>query len=220
MRVFYSVGIVLTLLLCGAAPAGSRAAGGRLSGDYVEARTASVFAGACHYNSELTTAGRDAIAAWNVTSGNWEGIDLAGVRALAIVSSDANLSDATSARRSQLIVDTSASDAQAAAMVKAVKSRYAAMLGRVIVVIRAPVGFSHDGHAYSVTSPGTATIHVERMPDDLCCRMPQLVWHEPLVLLAGRKVGYTTRAEYAGGAVGEAWQRRGENSAFYGAFSF
>jgi hypothetical protein len=38
-----------------------------LRGDYVEVRTASVFAGACHYNGEVVTTGRDAIMAWNVT---------------------------------------------------------------------------------------------------------------------------------------------------------
>ncbi len=36
-----------------------------LTGDYVEARTASVFAGACHFNGEVVTTGRDAVMAWN-----------------------------------------------------------------------------------------------------------------------------------------------------------
>ena len=34
-----------------------------LRGDYVEVRTASVFAGACHYNGEVVTTGRDAMMA-------------------------------------------------------------------------------------------------------------------------------------------------------------
>ena len=51
-----------------------------LRGDYVEVRTASVFAGACHYNGEVVTTGRDAMMAWNVTSGKWQGVELAGVR--------------------------------------------------------------------------------------------------------------------------------------------
>ena len=49
-----------------------------LRGDYVEVRTASVFAGACHYNGEVVTTGRDAMMAWNVTSGKWQGVDLSG----------------------------------------------------------------------------------------------------------------------------------------------
>src|SRR5215216_805781 len=62
-------------------------------GDYVEVRTASVFAGAWHYNGEVVTTGRDAMMAWNVTSGKWQGVDLSGVRVMAIVSADANLGE-------------------------------------------------------------------------------------------------------------------------------
>src|SRR5689334_17845588 len=86
-------------------------------GEYVEVRTASVFAGACHYNGEVVTTGRDAMMAWNVTSGKWHGVDLSGVRVLAIVSSDANLSDGNAARQSEIIIDANASRMQALAMV-------------------------------------------------------------------------------------------------------
>jgi hypothetical protein len=217
---FWYVGVtVLTLAaLCGAVMSGSRAEANNLKGDYVEARTASVFAGACHYNGELTVTGRDALMAWNVTAGSWDGVNLAGVRALAVVSADANLVDAQAARRSELIVDISATDAQAAALVKAFKGRYADALGQVVSVRRAPVIFRHDGTAYSVGTSSVA-LSVEAMPDNLCCRMPQLVWYEPLVPLNGRKVGYTKKATYAGGPAGDAWERAGENGAFYGNFS-
>src|SRR2546423_9224500 len=100
-----------------------------LRGDYVEVRTASVFAGACHYNGEVVTTGRDAMMAWNVTSGKWQGVDLTGVRVMVIVSSDANLSEDNAARQSEIIVDSSASRAQALAMLNALKEKYAASLG-------------------------------------------------------------------------------------------
>src|SRR5918997_5447246 len=106
------VGLALALT-CGAALGSSRAEADGVRGVYVEARTASVFAGACHYNGELTTAGREAVLAWNVTAGSWDGVDLAGVRALAVVSADANLSEARAARRAELIIDESASYKQA-----------------------------------------------------------------------------------------------------------
>src|SRR5947207_9300346 len=115
MRRFWYVAVmVLTLaVLCGAALSNSRAEANNLRGEYVEARTASVFAGACHYNGELTTTGRDALMAWNVTSGRWKGIDLAGVRAMAIVTSEANLAEINAAHRSEVLVDSSATEAQA-----------------------------------------------------------------------------------------------------------
>src|SRR6185436_1994633 len=88
-----------------------------LRGDYVEVRTASVFAGACHYNGEVVTTGRDAMMAWNVTSGKWQGVDLSGVRVLAIVSSDANLGESNAARQSEIIIDSNASRTQTRAMI-------------------------------------------------------------------------------------------------------
>src|SRR5215467_14990797 len=82
----------------------SRAENVQIRGDYLEVRTASVFAGACHYNGEVTTTGRDAMMAWNVTSGKWQGVDLSGVRAMAIISADANLADKDAARKTELVI--------------------------------------------------------------------------------------------------------------------
>ena len=220
MRKFLIPCVVGLALACGAALRGSRAEANGVRGVYVEARTASVFAGACHYNGELTTAGREAVLAWSVKEGSWGGVSLAGVRAVAVVGSEANLTDSAAARRSELIVDSNVSAAQAKAFARAVESAYGAVLGRVVEVRRAPVGFGSDGKSFKVSAPGAASLDVEAMPDDLCCRMPQLVWYAPLVSVEGRKVGYTRAASYAGGAAGEAWQRTGENGAFYGTFSF
>jgi hypothetical protein len=189
-----------------------------LRGDYVEVRTASVFAGACHYNGEVVTTGRDAMMAWNVTSGKWQGVDLTGVRAMAVVSSDANLSEDNAARQSEIIIDSSASRAQALAMLNALKEKYAASLGNVVEVRSAPIKFERSGRTYAVVT-NEAAINVEAMPNDLCCKMPNLVWYTPLVGLENRKVGYTSKALYSGKVVGEPWSRSGENSAFYGTFS-
>jgi hypothetical protein len=196
----------------------SRAENVSLRGDYVEVRTASVFAGACHFNGEVVTTGRDALMAWNVTSGKWQDVDLTGVRVMAIVSADANLAEGNAARKSEIVIDSHASRAQALAMVNALRSRYAASLGDVVAVRSAPISFERKGRTYAVVT-NDAAINVEAMPNDLCCKMPNLVWYTPLVGLENRKVGYTSRALYSGKIVGEPWSRSGENSAFYGSFS-
>jgi hypothetical protein len=196
----------------------SRADNVSVRGDYVEVRTASVFAGACHYNGEVVTTGREAMMAWNVTSGNWEGVDLTGVRVMAIVSSDANLGDKNAARHSEVVID-SPSRSQSLAILNAIKDKYAASLGNIVKVRNAPIKFVREGKTYAVAADD-ATIDVEAMPNDLCCKMPNLVWYTPLVGLENRKVGYTTNAVYSGNTVGEQWSRAGENSAFYGSFSF
>lgn len=189
-----------------------------LRGDYVEVRTASVFAGACHYNGEVVTTGRDAMMAWNVTSGKWQGVDLTGVRAMAIVTADANLSDAQAARTSEIIIDSQASPAQSQAMLNALKSKYGAALGNIVTVRNTAISFNRNGRNYAVKADD-ATIDVEAMPNDLCCKMPNLIWYSPFVGLENRKVGYTVRAGYSGKTIGTPWSRSGENSAFYGSFS-
>jgi len=189
-----------------------------LRGDYVEVRTASVFAGACHYNGEVTTTGRDAMMAWNVTSGSWQGVDLTGVRAMAIISSDANLSDTNAARQAEIVIDKGASRSQSLAMLNALKEKYAASLGKIVSVRNAAISFVREGRIYAVAADDAA-INVEAMPNDLCCKMPNLVWYTPLVGLENRKVGYTSKALYSGSTVTQPWSRSGENSAFYGSFS-
>ena len=222
MRRFWFIALALAMLasLSGTATLNSQAETASVRGEYVEVRTASVFAGACHYNGELTTAGRDALLAWNVKSGLWQGVDLTGVQAVAIVSAGENLADKNAARQAEIIIGENASEAQSRAMLEALKGKYAKSLGKIISVRRGPLSFEHNSKAYSVKADSFASINIEAMPDDLCCKMPQLVWYSPLVPLENRKVGYTTKALYEGGNVGEPWKRSGENSAFYGIFAF
>jgi hypothetical protein len=218
MKRFWIIALVLFACM-GAIALGSKAENTSVSGDYVEVRTASVFAGACHFNGEVTTTGRDALMAWNITSGNWNGTDLTGMRVIAVVSADDNLSNDRAGRRSEIILDQSASHEQRVALLNAIKSKYASSLGEIVSVRSAPITFKHEGKTYEVSSP-EAAINVEAMPNDLCCRMPNLVWYDPLVQLGQRKVGYTLKALYSGHEVGATWERAGENSAFYGGFAF
>lgn len=216
MRRILFAAAVMVVAIC-ALVFSSHAENVSLRGEYVEVRTASVFAGACHYNGEVVTTGRDAVMAWNVTSGKWQGVDLAGVRAMAIITSEANLSD-NKARQSEIIIDSKTSPAQSQAMLGALKQKYAGTLGNVLTVRNAPISFERNGRSYAVAAEG-AFIDVEAMPNDLCCKMPNLVWYSPLVGLENRKVGYTVRAGYSGKTIGTPWSRSGENSAFYGSFS-
>ncbi|HNB72202.1 MAG TPA: DUF1326 domain-containing protein [Acidobacteriota bacterium] len=197
---------------------GSEPKAGAISGDYVEARTASVFAGACHYNGEVVTIGRDAILAWNITAGEWNGVSLAGVKAVAVVESDLNLEKPTGRHQSELVVDSAATEAQAQAVAQALATKYAASLGKVVALRRLPVSFEHQASGYKVNAAGFASLTVQPMPNNACCTMPGLVWYAPLVPLQNRKVGYTVNASYEGSQVGMPWSRASENSAFYGTF--
>lgn len=199
------------------APAGEAA--NRISGDYVEARTASVFAGPCHYNGELTTTGRQAEMAWRIRDGVWNGVSLSGLSAVAAVVSRANLHDETAARRSVLFIDVGATEAQAKALTSALHAKCAAALGEVVAVKRAPISFDRKGETYLVSVPGVTRLAVDAMPNHACCKMPNLVWYKPLVVLQSRRVGYTRLSGISDKTLGSIWEKDGQNTAFYGAFS-
>lgn len=216
--------LLVGLLACVAATLapsikGSSKASVPIAGDYVEARTAAVFAGACHYNGEYVTTGREAVMAWNFTSGTFNGVDLSGVRAAAALSADASLGDDQAARKSEIVVDSSATDQQAAAVVELIKSKCGASLGQLVSVRRTPISFAHSQDGYAVEVSGFAKLTVSPLPDNTCCTSPGLVWFSPLSPIQGRKVGYTDYASYSG-TITSPWQRFGENDAFYGPIAF
>jgi hypothetical protein len=190
-----------------------------ITGDYVEARTASVFCGACHYNGELVTDGRDAILAWNISHGSWNGVDLTGVRTMAEIACDLNLSDLQANRTCEIVVDSSASNSQANAVADLIKKTGGVNLGKILSVHRATISFKHDGGNYEVSADGYADMAVQALPNNECCTQPHLVWYSPIMPIDHRKVGYTQAADYLGGTNGDSWQREDENSAFYGTFS-
>jgi hypothetical protein len=143
----------LGLLISAGPSVSSPARSTPIKGDYVEARTASVFAGACHYNGELVTTGHEAVAAWSFASGTWDGVSLSGVRAAAAVTSDANLGQ-QAARKTELVVDSSASDAQVKALVSLLRQKCGRSLGEIVTVRRGPVAFTHVADEYRVNADG------------------------------------------------------------------
>src|SRR5580765_4401182 len=64
---------------------------GSLRGEYVEARTAEVFAGGCVMSRQAETMGKTAVLAWHVTHGVYDGQTLDGLSVVAAVAGDRNL---------------------------------------------------------------------------------------------------------------------------------
>ena len=98
------------------------------SGKYVEARTASVFAGACHYGGEYTTSGREAVMAWSFDAGVVDSVELEGLSLAAVVSSKVNLAEEKK-HRSVLVFPKGLSKEQESALRKAVVDREPELFG-------------------------------------------------------------------------------------------
>src|SRR5687767_11976377 len=81
---------IAAAVLVSAIPA-SAGPSGTITGDYVEARTAEVFAGGCIMGSEAETMGRQAVLAWRIGSGSYQGVALDGLAVVAAITGDRNL---------------------------------------------------------------------------------------------------------------------------------
>src|SRR5258708_22971009 len=65
----------------------------QIRGDYIETRSADVYTGQCFANGEVNLVGNEAIVAWHVEDGSWDGVALDGLTVAAAVRAKATLGD-------------------------------------------------------------------------------------------------------------------------------
>src|SRR5262245_29026307 len=70
---------------------GSSALAGDLKGDYLETRTCDVYTGPCFANGQTGLTGKDAIMAWSIDRGSYEGVDLAGTKVVVVLTASDTL---------------------------------------------------------------------------------------------------------------------------------
>ncbi len=215
--------LATAFLAFGASPSLAATRPRAISGEYVEARTAEVFAGGCIMASEAETTGRQAIMAWHVTSGVLDGARLDGLTVVAAVAGDRNLGIGEvgglppSVIRAVLVVDDRATPVQRRALV-ALARRQAPRLIRDIVAIReAPIAFDDTGHAIRVNAGPTEVTVAKHVEHDPSCGAMQ--WFRPFVALQDGAMGLTERQVFSGDALGVKWSDPGKRSAFWGRFS-
>ena len=88
MRKLFAAGVAGLFLAAVLAVVPARAA---IHGDYVEVRSADVYTGPCFANSEVDLEGKQAILAWKVRNGSWNGVSLDGLGLVAVVEANATL---------------------------------------------------------------------------------------------------------------------------------
>lgn len=186
-------------------------------GTYVEARTASVYAGACHYNGEYTTQGREAVAGFRVESGVHEGVELAGLCAALLVTSEANLDEAEP-RRTRLYLPEDASDAQRQALSAWLQATYPEVLGQVEEQRTTQVTVEGEGESFHVSAGEELLVEGALLPDRACCKMPFNVWYAPLIGEREAVVGRTEEFQVSIEARDLFWSRPGDNCAFVARF--
>src|SRR5437763_9255506 len=88
MRYQLSIIIVLFLMLLSIV-----ASAQQIHGDYLETRSADIYTGQCFANGEVNLVGNEAILAWRVSDGAWDGVSLNGLTVAAAVKANGTLGD-------------------------------------------------------------------------------------------------------------------------------
>jgi len=177
-----------------------------VTGDYVEARSNEVYTCGCLYSGQMTTAGREAILAWRITSGVYQGTSLAGVKVAAVIVGDANLGAYAAPRRTALYLDDSASDAQLQAIVALWRREYSQALGTISTVHRAPISFTQlsDGVRLSIPNLVEVQARKARLPED--AHPGSFLWYQPFVPLRSPSLATALDYEYSGLDFQHQWQ--------------
>ena len=134
---------MLVLAAAVALTGSSLMAGNTITGTYVEARTAEVFTGGCIMSSEADTVGKQAVLAWKVDQGSYNGISLDGLSVVAALSGDRNLGiheigGERAHVKSAVVVDERANAAQRIALVAMATELANGNVGTVVNVSSAP----------------------------------------------------------------------------------
>jgi len=215
---------IVAAMLIGVAAAPLLAAGkGTVSGAYVEARTAEVFTGGCIMNSEAETVGKQAVLAWKVDRGSFDGIAIDGLSVVAAISGDRNLGMTEMGGekptvRSAVFVDGRANPAQQIALVAMANELSKGLVGTIVQVTPSPITFTDHGSEIRV-SAGPATLDVSKhLTHDPTCGAMQ--WFHPLASVDDAAIGVAAEHVFTGSALETKWSDPNKRSAFFGTFSY
>ena len=216
---------VLVSLLIAVLAVSLSAAAQQIKGDYLETRSADVYTGQCFANGEVNLVGNEAILAWHVQSGSWNGVPLDGLSVAAAVRAKGTLGDPYEnpyPAQAVLMVDDQGNDRQRAALEDFAHHMGGKLLEHVEQVIAAPVQFevSEQQHGFALMRAGQfATVQTRSLgeKDHLCGN--EVTFYPPLTELAHSMPAVAVTDQYRGPGLGVSWDLHGKRSAFIGSFA-
>lgn len=196
-----------------------------IRGDYLETRSADVYTGQCFANGEVNLVGNEAILAWHVQTGSWDGIPLEGLTVAAAVRANGTLGDPYESpypAKAVLLVDDQASTQQRAALVQFAQHMGGELLKNVAQVIptQMELAVNAEHHGAAMLRAGKfATIQTRGIgdKDHLCGN--EVTFYPPLTETAHSMPAVALTDSYSGPGLGVSWDLHGKRSAFVGTFA-
>ncbi len=198
-----------------------------IHGEYLESRNADVWVGACFSNSEIGIVGDQAIMAWRIAGGNWNGVKLDGLSVVGVVKAAATLGsvyDNPYPAKSMLIFDSKATEDQRAALTSFVKAMGGRLFETIVKTESAPISFAvaYEGeHPTSGTmkAGAIASIQTRLVGDkDHICGHEEVAF-EPLAPTIHAMASVALVDSFKGVGLGVSWTLSEKRSAFVGTFA-
>ena len=212
-----SFALALAFLFCASAQA-------KVTGDYLESRSADVYTGQCFANGEVGLTGDQAILAWHIRSGSWDGVKLDGFSVVAAVKANATLGDPYAdpyPAKSVLILDNRADDRERAALAAFAHHMGGKLLANVVNVVNAPIDIqvAREHHGSALLRAGDfVTVQTRSINenDHLCGN--ESTFYPPLTEVNGAMAAVAVTDSYSGKGLGTTWTLHDKRSAFVGSF--
>jgi len=201
--------------------------GEKITGDYLESRSADVYVAQCFANSEVNLTGDQALLAWHVRNGSWDGQKLDGLTVIAAVKASATIGDPYASpypAKAVMLVDEQATPAQREALVAFAEHMGGKLVASVVRVIPTTIEMNvlrdHEHHGQAILRAGKfAEIQTRALNEgDHTCGA-EVTYYPPLTKLEHSMAAVAMTDEYQGPGLGVDWDRHGKRSAFVGTFA-
>src|ERR1700737_203491 len=197
----------------------------QIRGDYLETRSADIYTGACVANGEVNLVGNEAILAWHIRSGSWNGVPLEGLTVAAAVRANGTLGDPYEnplPAKAVLLVDDQATAPQRVALTSFAQHMGGELLKNVeqVIAIQMELVVNAERHGAARFRAGQfATVQTRSIGDSdhLCGN--EVTYYPPLTELKHSMPAVALTDTYTGPGLGVSWNLHGKRSAFVGAFA-
>jgi hypothetical protein len=199
----------------------------QITGEYVETRNLDVYSGQCFANSEHGLVGDQAIMAWRIAKGEWNGIKLDGLHVVGVAKAADTLGYQFTnpyPAKAVLIVDEKANAEQRAALADFAQTMGGKIFDTVVRTEVAPITLdmnyegAHPAFAH-VKAGNLAAISTRPITSrDKVCGHEETLF-KPLAATNHAMPAVATVDQFQGTGLGSVWSLNGKRSAFIGSFA-
>ena len=192
-------------------------------GEYVEARTCDVWTGPCFANGEMNLRGDNAVMAWSVRKGVWDGVDLKDLTIVAVLDAEGTLCTSAEGKvRTVIYLDDRATEEQGKALLSMAAALAPKYVTDVVKIEKRKISFKRDEERVELSVGELAEVKIKTMPltghcDSICGN--EASFYPSLSKLTHIECAKTVENFYSGSTLGLKWSDPNRRSAMLGSFS-